>query len=51
MNTEARPGMPDSGLDDARLERLLREYAVLEDKHVSPERKSFIDRLKTYFED
>ena len=33
MNTEARPGMPytgldDAGLDDARLERLLREDAA-----------------------
>ena len=31
--------------------RILREYAELEEKHVSPERKSFFDRMKTYFEE
>jgi len=32
-------------------EQLLRTYAELEEQHVSPERKTFFKRLKTYFEE
>jgi len=32
-----------------RQETLLRELATLEDTHVSPQRKSFFDKLKTFF--
>ena len=32
------------------LESLLRELAKLENKHVSPKRKSFIDKVKELFE-
>jgi len=34
---------------NARQKELLRELAALEDKHVSPERKSFLDKLKDFF--
>jgi len=33
----------------AEQERLLREYAKLEEKHVAPRTKSFFDKLKKYF--
>jgi len=32
-----------------RQEELLRELAEIEQKHVSPQRKSFLDRLKSWF--
>src|SRR5262249_25029543 len=32
-----------------RQEELLRELAELDHKHVSPERKSFLDKLRTFF--
>ncbi len=32
-------------------DRLLREYAELEEKYVSPQRRSFFERIKTYFEE
>ena len=34
---------------NARQKELLRELAALEEKHVSPERKSFVDKLKDFF--
>jgi len=34
---------------DARQKELLREFAALEDKHVTPERKSFLERLRDFF--
>ncbi|MFW6161514.1 MAG: molecular chaperone DnaJ [Planctomycetota bacterium] len=33
----------------ARQQELLRELAALEDKHVSPQRRSFLDKLKDFF--
>jgi molecular chaperone DnaJ len=34
---------------DPRQEELLRELAEVEDKHVSPQRKSFLEKLTSYF--
>jgi molecular chaperone DnaJ len=34
---------------NGRMEELFRELATLEDKNVSPQRRSFIDKLKGYF--
>ena len=37
----------DAAAPDKRQEELFRELAELEQKHVSPQRKSFLDKLKT----
>jgi molecular chaperone DnaJ len=34
----------------SRQEQLLREFAVLEEKNVSPERKSFFEKVKSLFD-